>query len=84
MIIKFTLNGDPAEVTPGPTLYCYNAPGGISQSISTTGKDGGDPIAGDHRFVVHLLDATHVEVDFQAGLCSGAVTMGASPTTYYR
>jgi hypothetical protein len=73
-----TVDRDPVEVTPGDTVYCYNALGGIYEQL------GGKSIPGDHRYVVQLVDATHVKVDLQTGKCTGKDALSATAVQYVR
>lgn len=73
-----SIDRDPVEVTPGPTVYCYNAPGQILEF------NGGKIIPGDHRFAVQLVDSGHVRVDLQAGACTGAEVISDKAITYIR
>lgn len=73
-----SIDRDPVEVTPGSTVYCYNAPGQIVEA------NGGNIIPGDHRFVVQLVDATQTKVDLQSGSCTGSESLTAAAITYVR
>jgi hypothetical protein len=73
-----TIDRDPVEVTPGDTVFCYNAPGQIQEFF------GGKVIPGDHRFVVQLVDDTHAKVDLQSGKCTGQEAFSDKAITYIR
>lgn len=77
-----TINREWSKVTPGDQIYCYQNDNYLDANLGI-GKDGKPMQEGAGKFLIELIDETHLHIEKQYGIC-GADEKFVNPFTYER